>query len=219
MRHLVVKVSGTEHNENIKVATADELQYVVLADDLLFYAFAQIVVDEFRGDSFYRFFARWVYFRENDLVELAQAVGKVTVEIACASVEVRLEDGCDLPVSVKLADASSALVDFLRVVSVVGEEDDAVGLQLEVKAAIHSAIGLQPVSKFFCRASVELGHCHGCYAVLDVNGNGLSEAYVADILNRRDEVERNFSVCYFHVAGVEIALVAAVFHHEHRLYS
>ena len=51
-------------------------------------------------------------------------------------------------------------------VGVVGEEHNAVGLQLEVESAVHTVVGAHAVLQLFCRAAVELGHSHSGNAVL-----------------------------------------------------
>ena len=116
---------------------------------------------------------------EYHLVELAERIGEVAVEVACASVEVGLEYGCDMAALVEFAYALCALVYLLGVVCVVGEQDVSAVVYLEVEASVYAAVCLHAVLEFFGCASGELCHCHCCDAVVDVDGHGLSELYVS----------------------------------------
>ena len=88
-------------------------------------------------------------------------------------------------------------------------------LDLEVETAVDPPVGLHAVAQFFCRTAVELCHGHGGNAVLDVDGYGLPQLYIPDILYRRDEVEGDGAVRYTDILGVEIAIVPAVLIHFH----
>ena len=69
----------------------------------LLYAWFEVVVDEFGGDSWYRLLSCRIDVAEDYFVEHAQTVGKVLVEISCTGVQMRLEDSCYLTVLVQLA--------------------------------------------------------------------------------------------------------------------
>ena len=88
----------------------------------LLYAWFQVVVDELGGNSWDRLLASRIDIAEDDFIEETQAVGKVLVEVTGAGVEVRLEDGCNLAIFVKLTNTLCTLVNLFWVMSVVGKE-------------------------------------------------------------------------------------------------
>lgn len=126
--HIIVEVAGAEHHEHLEIIVFDEREDILLVYHLLLHAFLQVVVDKLRRNAGDRLLACGIYVAEHNLVEHAQAVGKVLVEVARAGVEMGLEDYGYLLVPVKLAYAPCALVDFLWMVCVVAEEDNLVVL-------------------------------------------------------------------------------------------
>ena len=121
-----------------------------------------------------------------------------------------LEDSRDLAILIQLADAAGALEDFLRMVGIVGDQYVAVVLQVEVEAAIHTVEGAHAVFQFIGCATSELSHCHRCYTVFDIDGNGMSQLHVLHILDGRDEVELYFAISNADVLSMEVALVEAI---------
>ena len=196
---------------------ADEVEHVGLVDDLLVDTRLQIVVDKLRGDALDRLFARRVYLRQHHLVELTQCVGKVAVEVACAGVEMRLEDSRDMSALIEFTDAARALVDFLRVVGIVAEEYQLVGLDLEVETAVDATIGLHTVAQIFGCASVELCHSHGSDAILYVDRYGLSQFDIGHRLYRRHEVEGDGAVPDTDILGMEVAFIQRIVIAAHTL--
>ena len=98
---------------------------------------------------------------------------------------------------------------------IVRQEHVPAVFDLEVETAVHAAIGLHASAQLVRRAAVELCHGHGGNAVLYVDGNGLSQLDILDILYRRDEVEDDGAIRYTDILGVEIAIVPAVLIHFH----
>ena len=177
----------------------------------------QLVVDEFGGDPLDRFLACGVDVAEHHLVEQAQAIGEIFVEVAGAGVEVGLEHGRHLAVLVEFAYALRTLVDLHGVVGIVAQHHMAVVFHLEVETAVHTTVGGHPVAQLAVGAPAELGHGHGGHGVLDVDGHRLSKAHVVDPPGGRDEVEGDFSVVDDDVLGMEVTLVAAVVEGPHAL--
>ena len=131
----------------------------------------------------------------------------------------RLEDGRDDAVAVQFSDALGTLVDLVGMVGIVRQQHVAVVLDLEIEPSVHAAVALHALAQFLSRATVELCHRHSSHAVLDIDGNGLSQFYMRHALDGRDEVERYLAVVYPDVLGMEIALVQTVFVDRHtRLY-
>ena len=64
-------------------------------------------------------FACWVDFGEDNLVQLRQGIGKVAVEVSCASVKVWLENTNNATTGIDLTDALDAGSDFFGVVGIV----------------------------------------------------------------------------------------------------
>ena len=95
-------------------------------------------------------------------------------------------------------------------VGIIAEEDHLVGLDLEVEATVHTSVGLHTVFQFLCRTTIELCHSHGGNAVLNVDGDGLAQLYILDILDGRDEVKGNLTIVDANVLSMEIALVEAI---------
>ena len=93
----------------------------------------------------------------------------------------------------------------------------AVVLDFEVEATLHAPVCLHAVTQFFGVASGELCHCHCRHGVLYIDGDGLSQLYAFYCFYGRNEVECYLAVVYFHVVGMEVAFVAAVFVHFHTL--
>ena len=96
----------------------------------------------------------------------------------------RLENSRDLLVLIEFTDALGTLVYFLRMMGVVAEEGDTVVLQFEIETTVHTTVGLHTVTQFLGIASIQLCHSHSCHTVLDIDGHGLAEFHVQDILNR-----------------------------------
>ena len=144
-------------------------------------------------------------FRSGSPRRAGSAHRRSPVEVAGAGVEVGLEDGRDVAVFVKFAHAAGTLIDFLGMVGIVAEEYQLVGLDLEVEATLHPAIGLHALAQLVGGTSGQLCHGHGGNAVLDVDGDGLSQLHIGDALDGRYEVERNLTVLYTDVLGMEVA--------------
>ena len=53
----------------------------------------------------------------------------------------RLEDSRDMLVLIQLTDTPGTLVDLFRVVGIIAEENDTVGLDLKVETTVNTAIG------------------------------------------------------------------------------
>jgi len=138
----IVQIAGSQDDEYIERAALDEVENLVLADELLLDARTQTVVDELGGDTLDGLFAGGIDFGEDDLVELTQGIGEIDIEVASARVEMGLKDGRDMPVLVQLANAACTLINLLGMMGIVTEEHQLVGLDLEIEAALHTAIGL-----------------------------------------------------------------------------
>ena len=179
--HVVVEVACSQGDEHVEIAAFHQIEHVVLLYLALLYAWLQVVVDEIGGHSRDGQLACGIDLCEDHLVEMAERIGEVFVEIACASVQVGLEDDRDLSVRIDLLETLGALQDLFRVVRIVGEKHVVGVLHLEVEASIHTVIGLHSIAQFLRSATVELCHGHGSHAVLDVDGDGLAEVHVLDI--------------------------------------
>ena len=86
LRYKVIQVAGTKHDEYIEGAALDKTEHIVLTDELFLNARTQTVVDDLRGYPLYRLFAGRVYLGQYYLVEQAQGIGEVTVEVSCTSI-------------------------------------------------------------------------------------------------------------------------------------
>ena len=86
----------------------------------------------------------------------------------------------------------------------------AVVLDFEVEPSLHAMIGRHAISQFFGRATVQLRHGHGSHAVLDVDGNGLTQFYAFYIFQGRNEIESDMTIFNFNILCMEITLVPAV---------
>ena len=115
-----------------------------------------------------------------------------------------------MSVLIQLTDTLGTLIDLFRVMGIVAEEDQFVGLDLEVEAPVYASKGLHAVFQFLLGTAIELGHRHSGNTILDIDGDGLSEFDVADVLNGRDEVKVDLSVADADILCMEIALVEAV---------
>ena len=100
-------------------------------------------------------------------------------------------------------------------VSIVAEEHQAGRFNLKVETAVNAMIGLYAVTQLFGIASVKLCHSHSRNGVLDVDGHGMAQGYMLDVLDGRNKVERNVAIVYLHVLGVEVACIECVFVHLH----
>ena len=96
------------------------------------------------------------------------------VEVTGTGIEVRLEDGRDVLVFIEFTDASGTLVNLLRMVGVVAEEDHPVRFDLEIKTTVNTSIGFHTVFQFTCCTTIELCHGHGSNTIFYIDGNGLS---------------------------------------------
>ena len=181
--YIVVEISRAENYQYVEVATLDEVEHIVFVDEAALDARPQIVVDELAGYSRDRLFACGVDVGENHFVELAKCIGKVAVEVAGASVEMRLEYGRYLAVIIELTYAPCTLEYFFRVVGLVGNQHMALVLDLEVESAFHPVIGLHAIAQFLSVATVELCHSHSGDSVLNIDRNRMSELYVLDVLD------------------------------------
>ena len=127
----------------------------------------------------------------------------------------RLEYRRYLTVGIQLPYAARALIDFLRMMCVIGKEDKLVGLYLEIETPFHTTIGLQSVLQFLCRASAKLRHRHCGYTVFNIYRYGLSKPDITHILYRRYEIERYLSVADSYILGMKVSGIKAVFVHSH----
>ena len=102
--HVVFYVACSEGDKNVEVCLASHIEYVSLCDEVSLHSRAQVVVDESACHAWYGEFASWIDVAEVDSVEAREGIGKLAVEVACASVEMRLEDGSYLLVGIHLSD-------------------------------------------------------------------------------------------------------------------
>ena len=211
MRNIVVQVASSQNDKYVEVSALHQVEYVFLVYHALLYAWLQVVVDELGGYTRDRLLARWIDIAEDDFVEKTQAVGKVLVEVTGAGVEMWLEDSGNLAVFVQLTDALRTLVNLFWVMSVVGKEYELVVLDLEVEAAVHASVCLHSVAQLIGCTAIQLGHCHCCHTVGDVDRHWLAEFHACYVLDRRDEVECDSAILYLDVLSMEVAFVLAVF--------
>ena len=92
------------------------------------------------------------------------------------------------------AQTQYALFDFCGVVCIIAQEDNAVILQLEVEAAIHSAERQHSAAYFFRRSSCNLCQSHGGNAVVNVDADGNAQFHILDVFKRRYKVEDDTAV-------------------------
>ena len=104
---------------------------------------------------------------------------------------------------------------FVGMVCIVAKEHQVGRFNLKVETAVNAMIGFYAVTQLFGIASVKLCHSHSSHGVLDVDGHGMSQGYIPNVFDRRNEVERNVAVVYLHVLCVEIACIKCVFVHLH----
>ena len=86
-------------------------------------------------------------------------------------------------VLIEFTNALGTLIDLFRMVGIVAEENHLVGLNLEIKATVHTSEGLHTVFQFLLATAIELGHRHSGNAVLNIDGDGLSELDIGDTLD------------------------------------
>ena len=113
-------------------------------------------------------------------------------------------------VLIELTNTLSTLIDLFGVMGVVAEEDQLISLDLEIESAVNTCEGLHTIFQFLFGAAIKLCHRHCGNAVFDVDGDGLSEFDVGDILDGRDEVEIDFPVADADILCMEVAFVETV---------
>ena len=123
MGYLVIEVTGTKDDEHLEIVSLHVVEHLIFQDHLFLHTFGQVVIDEFGGDALNRFFAGRVDLRQYHLVELAQGIGEILVEVAGAGIEVWLEDRCNMLVLIEFTNALGTLIYLFRVVGIVAEED------------------------------------------------------------------------------------------------
>lgn len=89
LRHIVVQVACAQGDEHVEIAVFHQAEHVILLDQALLYAGLEIVVDEVGGHSGNGLFPCRVNLCEYNLIEMAQRIGKVLVEIVGTTVQVR----------------------------------------------------------------------------------------------------------------------------------
>ena len=92
----------------------------------------------------------------------------------------RLEDDGYLLVPIQFTDGLHALGYFLRVVGVVAEKYNLVILQFEVEAAVYSAEARHTLLDFLVSGAAQVGECHGCHTVFDVDADGNAQLNIVD---------------------------------------
>ena len=207
---LVVQVAGAEHHEHVVVAAAHDVAHLVLGAERARHVGAQRVVYQPAADALDGLLAGGIDVGQDDLVQQRQGVGKLRVEVAGAGVEVGLEDGRQAAAVKHLAQRKDALANLLGVMGIVAQEDDAVGLYLEVEAPVHAAVGGHGLPYLVGRGAGNLCQGHGGDAVVDVDAHGHTQFDAVDAAQRRAEVEDDAAAADAQVFGVKLPLVAGV---------
>ena len=100
MWHVVVQISCSQDDEYVEVTALHQVEYVFLVYHAFLYSWLQVVIDQLGCNTWDRLLASRVDVAEDYFVQETQAVGKVFVEVAGSSIQVRLEDGCYLAILV-----------------------------------------------------------------------------------------------------------------------
>lgn len=169
-----------------------------------------VVEDEFACHTRNRLFACRIDIGEHNLIEIAESGCEVLIEIAGASVEVRLKHNRNLTIRINLAQTLGTHEDLLGVMTVVGKENMARCAHLEIEPTVDSLVSFHSTTDLFGSTTVELGECHSGNTILDIDWYGLPEFHILDILYRRNEVESNLAVVDTDTLGMEVARIAAV---------
>ena len=119
----------------------------------------------------------------------------------------RLEDGCDFLVFVKLTHRKHALFDFRGMMCVVAQEDDTVVFDFEIEPTVYSSETGHSSFNLLGSHSVQVRQCHGSYAILYVDAYRNSQLDVIDTGVRCYKVNEYFSVTDADVLCVEVSFV------------